>query len=120
MKRLLLSIALLLPLSASAQSELQPSYAQQAQGVMAAASVTNAYTTLLDNSYDLKAIDIVNGCDCVIYVSLNASTDHFALPASSTLYLPLHELNVRYAGDISIKYVGSACTTGSVYGVGIN
>lgn len=118
MKKLICFLfALLLPGMVLAQSQQVARH--KTLGSVAAGSVTNSYTTLLSNTSPLRAVNIINNADCLVLISFNASTDHLVVPASSALSVDYATIQRYVNTNISLKYSGTACTTGSVYAEGV-
>ena len=118
MNKLLLALIIaLLPALAGAQSFREAQYKTLA--TVAAGSVTASYATALSNTKPLRMLDVVNTADCLILISFDASTNHFIVPAQTSLTLGWNDFALYEKDNVSIKYSGSACTTGSVYFSGV-
>lgn len=77
-------------------------------------SITASYTTLVTNAAALKHLEIYNGTDTAMYISFDASTNHWFIPAASTKVFPYQQLGLKESSNVSIKY-DTDPSTGTVY-----
>lgn len=81
---------------------------------LAESSISNTYGTLVTNSNGLKHLEIYNGTDTAMYISFDASTNHWFIPAGSTKVFAYQQLGLKESSNVSIKYDTNP-STGSVY-----
>jgi len=81
---------------------------------LAEASISNTYGTLVTNSNGLKHLEVYNGTDTAMYISFDASTNHWFIPAGSTKVFAYQQLGLKESSNVSIKYDTNP-STGSVY-----
>lgn len=93
-------------------SAIEASYATVV--VFAESSISNTYGTLLTNANGLKHLEIYNGTDTAQYISFDASTNHWYIPAGSTKTFTYQQSGLKESSNVSIKYDTNP-SSGSVY-----
>lgn len=107
-------IGLMIPLMGQAQPADEAQYATV--GTVAYGDIGAGYGTALTVSQSLAYVDILNTADCAIFVSFNASTNHFVVPSNSALSIDLREMAMKESSNVSIKkYTGATCSSGNVF-----
>ena len=114
MKKCLFAAAFIAALYGGICSALVPAQWATASAT-AAGSVTASYTTLLTNTYPLQLIDVLSTMDCTVILSFDGTTNHIYIPPGSAFTIEIGRVNMMMGQNVSGKYTGSACTSGSIY-----
>ena len=86
-----------------------------ALGTLAFGGVTTAYATLLTNAVKGLILSVDNKLDKDVYISTNASTDHYFVAAGGSKIIDFGSNGRWVASNISVKAIGSNATSGNIY-----
>ena len=92
--------------------------AWETQGAIAVGSLTTSYQTLKDLDDTTKMFWVQNFTDIPIFVSMDATNDHFVVPAYTTITMPLGQAFLQSTAIVSVKRGATAGVEGSVYAGG--
>lgn len=104
-----------LPVVIASDQAWATSAASHLYGTMAAGSITGSYQAVLTDSNNKIYVNLYNGTNSDILVSFNGTNDHDILPPGTALVYNLGALKKHIATNVSIKYSGTAPSTGTFY-----
>lgn len=85
---------------------------------IAAASVPASYDVAVSANFGSDAVaevTLISTLDADVYVSMDASTNHFVVPAGVARVINPEDVGAWVGGKLTVKRVSGAPTTGNIY-----
>lgn len=76
--------------------------------------ITDTYAAFFTSGVNVVWFDFLSTLDCRVCVSFDSGDTCIPIPANGTLQIPLGSSNMHEGRSPTIKYVGDACTSGSI------